>query len=185
MGRLIVLLIVAFAVEIAVWIGIAQFISGWWIFLWTAVAFVLGFNLVRGSVGNIMPQLQQMQLSGQMSGDPKVKNSLVKAFAGLLLMLPGVISDLLALLVLLPPVQRNLQGIISKALAKRQQAMMQKMMGGMGMGMPTSGNQGDMMNDLMRRMQEMQGGAGGGSVIDGEARRVEPEVKRIKSANDE
>lgn len=188
MGRLIVLLMVAFVVEIAVWIGIAQFISGWWIFLWTIIAFVIGFNLLRSSMGNIMPQLQQMQLTGQMNSDPQVKNNLVRAFAGFLLVLPGVLSDILAALMLFPPVQQRLQSIIAHALAKRQQAMMQKMMSGMGMGGAGTGNQADMMNDLMRRMQDMQGGSVASAhrptTIDGEARRVEPDIKRIKPAND-
>lgn len=195
MGRLILLLLIGFIVEIAVWIGIAQFISGWWIFLWTAIAFFLGLNILRGSVANIMPQLQQMQLTGQMSGDPQVKNSLGKAVAGFLLLLPGVISDVLAVLVLLPPVQRALQGAISSALMKRQQSMMNQMMGGMGAmgGGAANGSQADMMAEMMRRMQEMQQGGtantrSGGhhpTVIDGEARHVEPDIKRIKPANDE
>ena len=64
----------------------------------------------------------------------------------------------------------------------------------MGMGGMSGGNQADMMNDLMRRMNEMSGqanhAAGTGqphrpTVIDGEARHVEPQIKRIKPANDD
>lgn len=195
MGRLILLLLVGFALEIAVWIGIAQFVSGWWVFLWTAIAFFVGLNLMRSSVANIMPQMQQMQMTGQMSSDPEVKNSLGKALAGFLLLLPGVISDVLAVLVLLPPVQRALQGAIGGAMAKRQQTMMNQMMGGMGaMGGGSAGSgQADMMAEMMRRMQEMQQGGSvnprAGShhptIIDGEARHVEPDIKRIKPANDD
>lgn len=195
MGRLILLLLVGFIIEIAVWVGIAQFMSGWWIFLWTAIAFFVGLNLLRSSVANIMPQMQQMQMTGQMSNDPEVKSSLGKALAGFLLLMPGVISDVLAILVLLPPVQKALQGAIGGAMLKRQQTMMDQMMGSMG-GMNGAGGgagQADMMAEMMRRMQEMQQGASGNpragghhpTIIDGEARHVEPEIKRIKPANDD
>lgn len=184
----ILLVLVAIAAEIAVWVGVAHFISGWWIFLWTAIAFFAGLNILRASVAGIMPQLQQMQVTGQVN-DPQVSKNLPKALAGFLLMLPGLISDVLALLVLIPAVQQYLQRSLMSAMQKRQQSMMEKMMGGMSGG--TGGDPADMMAEMMRRMQEMQQGGGstphGGhrpTVIDGEARHVEPEIKRIKPAND-
>lgn len=192
MGRLIVLLLIGFMIEIAVWVGLAQIMSGWWIFLATVAAFFIGLNLLRGSVANIMPQMQQMQMTGQMSGDPKVNRQLSYAISGFLLLLPGLISDVLAVLVLLPPVQKSLRSAMSGAVMKRQQSMMDQMMGGMGGA--GGGNQSDMMAEMMRRMQEMQqqqsqmpphNHSHRSTIIDGEARHVEPEVKRIKPANDD
>jgi UPF0716 protein FxsA len=193
MLRLLLLLVIGMVVEISLWVFIAQFISGWWIFMLTVLAFVLGLNLLRGSVSSIMPQLQQMQMTGQMNSDSNVSKQLGLAIAGFLLMLPGFISDVLAVLLLIPAVQKAMQAALTSTMQKRQQAMMQQMMNGMG-GMNgmrgAGGNQADMMAEMMRRMQEMQGGTPSGdahrpTVIDGEARRVEPDVKRIKSANDE
>ncbi|MED5761518.1 FxsA family protein, partial [Enterobacter roggenkampii] len=57
---------------------------------------------------------------------------LAYAFAGFLLMLPGLVSDVLALLILIPGVQTAFRNIAMRTLADRQQAMMNKMMGGMG-----------------------------------------------------
>ncbi|XID75308.1 FxsA family protein [Alkanindiges sp. WGS2144] len=180
----LLLLLVGIVIEVIVWVTLAQFMSGWWIVLWTIGTFILGLKVLRGSASSIMPQLQQMQVTGQMSAEPKVQTNLARALAGFLLLLPGVLSDILALLMLIPAVQTALRGALLKTMLKRQQAMMQNVMSGMGMG-----GQSDMMNDLMRRMNEMNGQADTGNnrrptVIDGEARTVEPEVKRIKPAND-
>lgn len=185
----LLLLLLWVVLEIVVCVALAQVISGWWIFLWTVATFILGLKILRGSTANIMPQLQQMQTTGQMSGEPKVQSNLARALAGFLLLVPGILSDILALLMFIPAVQTALRGVLMKTMLKRQEAMMQNMMKGMGMG---GAGQSDMMSDLMRRMNEMNGQAGAGTnpyhrptVIDGEARRVEPELKRIKPANDE
>lgn len=194
----ILILLAGIVLEVLAWIGAAQFVSGWWIFLWTAIAFVWGLSILRSSVGGIMPQLQQMQMTGQLSGEPQVQQSLPKALAGFLLLLPGLISDVLALLILIPAVQNIVRKALTNIMMKRQNAMMQNMMKGMG-GMSAGGfgggntsGQPDMMAELMRRMQEMQGqgtASGAGqthrpTVIDGEARHVNPDVKKIKPAND-
>ena len=181
------LLIVVFGaiLEIAVWIGIAQFISGWYVFFWFIIAFFIGLNMLRSSTSSIMPQLQQMQMSGQMGNDPAVTKKLAIAMAGFLLMLPGIISDVLALLILIPGVQKLFRNALMKMLAKRQQAMMNKMMGGM-MGGDVGGNAGqNPFEDLMRQMQNMQNQQGDSAyhdpnVIDGEAREVKPDQKQIE-----
>ena len=63
-------------------------------------------------------------------------------------------------------------------MAKRQQAMMEKMMSGMG-----DGAGQNPFADMMRQMQDLQNQQGGvyrdSSIIDGEAREVKPEQKKI------
>mgnify|MGYP002387071497 FL=1 len=137
--------------------------------------------MVRSSTSGIMPQLQQMQMTGQLGGDPAVTKKLALAMSGFLLMVPGLISDVLAVLVLIPPVQTAFRNALMKTMAKRQQAMMDKMMGGMGGG-ATGQNP---FADLMRQMQDMQNQQGGGqyrdsTIIDGEAREVKPDQKKIE-----
>lgn len=193
----LLLIVIAVIAEIAVWIGVAHFIGGWWVFLLIMGGFFLGLNILRRSMGGVMPQLQQMQMTGQVSQDPQVAKKLPMALAGFLLMLPGLITDVLAVLVLIPAVQRYLQKSLMSAMQKRQQSMMEKMMGGFGgmNGGMAGGSMGaggaDIFEEMMRQMQGMQQGdvtrSSGhqSNVIDGEARHVEPDVKRIKSANDE
>ena len=180
------LLIVVFGAiaEVLVWIGVGDLVgSMWYVFFWFIVAFFIGLNLVRSSTSSIMPQLQQMQMTGQLGGDPAITKKLALAMAGVLLLIPGLISDVLAVLMLIPPVQTVFRNLLMKMLAKRQQAMMNKMMGGMGMGGAADGQ--SPFADLMRQMQEMQNQQGGGqhrdsTIIDGEAREVKPDQKKIE-----
>ena len=180
------LLIVVFGTiaEVLVWIGVGDLVgSMWYVFFWFIIAFFIGLNLVRSSTSGIMPQLQQMQMTGQLGTDPAVTKKLAIAMSGFLLMLPGLISDVLAILVLIPAVQTAFRNSLMKTMAKRQQAMMEQMMGGMGAGASAGGQ--NPFADLMRQMQEMQNQQGGGqyrdsTVIDGEAREVKPEQKKIE-----
>ena len=179
------LLIVVFGTiaEVLVWIGVGDLVGSMWcVFFWFIIAFFIGLNLVRSSTSNIMPQLQQMQMTGQLGSDPAVTKKLAIAMSGFLLMLPGLISDVLSVLVLIPAVQTAFRNALMKTMAKRQQALMDQMMGGMGGG--AAGGQNPFA-DLMRQMQEMQNQQGGGqyrdsTVIDGEAREVKPEQKKIE-----
>ena len=181
--KLFPIILIGIILEILVWVGVAQFISGWYVFFWFIIAFVIGLSLLRSSTATIMPQMQQMQMTGQMSADGSVTKKMAIAFAGILLMIPGLITDVLALLVMLPPVQKMIQNAGMKYMAKKQQAMMNNMMGGMG---DMGGAQGqNPFADLMRQMQDMQNQQSGGqyrdsTIIDGEAHEVEPEHKQIE-----
>ncbi|SDB85520.1 FxsA family protein [Acinetobacter boissieri] len=177
--NIVFMVVIGAILEIAVWIGVAQFISGWYVFFWFIFAALIGFKLLRSSTATIMPQLQQMQMSGQMALDANVSRKVAMAIAGILLIIPGLISDLIALLILLPPVQKMVVSALMGAMAKRQQAMMDKMMGGM-MGGGVGG--ANPFEDLMKQMQGQQNssrGKSGSQVIDGEAKEVNPDVKKI------
>ena len=180
--NLILTVLIGVILEIAVWIGVAHFISGWYVFFWFIIAFVIGFKLLRSSAATIMPQLQQLQMTGQLTNDPAVIRKIALLIAGILLMIPGLITDIIAVFLILPPVQKLLANALMSAMAKRQQAMMNKMMGGM-MGGDVGGGQNPFA-DLMRQMQDMQGYQGGASndssVIDGEAREVTPDRQKIE-----
>ncbi|MCG2574187.1 FxsA family protein [Acinetobacter sp. ME22] len=179
--NLILAVLIGAILEVAVWIGVAHFISGWYVFFWFIIAFVIGFKLLRSSAATIMPQLQQLQMTGQLSNDPVVMRKIALLIAGILLMIPGLISDVIAVLLVLPPIQKLLVNALMSAMAKRQQAMMNKMMGGM-MGAEQGGAQNPFA-DLMRQMQDMQnyqGSSRDSSVIDGEAREVNPDRQKIE-----
>ena len=182
---LILLVLIAIVTEIVTWIVVGDLVgSGWYVFFWFIFAVMIGFTILRSSVAHIMPQMQQMQMSGQMGNDPNIGKYLPRAIAGLLLAIPGLWSDLIAFLMLIPAVQTMFRNSAMKAMQKRQQAMMDKMMGGM---MGSAGGQAGQnpFADMMRQMQDMQNQQGGGqyrdsTVIDGEAREVKPEQKKIE-----
>ncbi len=92
------LLIVVFGTiaEVLVWIGVGDLVgSMWYVFFWFIIAFFIGLNMLRSSTSGIMPQLQQMQMTGQLGADPAVTKKLAIAMSGFFLMLPGLISTII------------------------------------------------------------------------------------------
>ncbi len=182
--KLALIVLATLVLEVFVWIGVGDLVgSMWYVFFWFIAAFFIGLNMIRKYSAGLMPQMQQMQM-GQMGADPSLTGNLPKIIAGFLFIVPGLITDVLALLILIPGVQNALKGAMMKVMMKRQQSMMDQMMGGMmgDMGNPQGGNP---FADMMRQMQEMQnqqnsGGRRDSSIIDGEAREVTPEAKKIE-----
>src|SRR5690606_10629820 len=178
--KLFLIILAGLILEVFVWIGVGDLVgSMWYVFFWFIAAFFIGMNMIRKYSAGVMPQMQQMQM-GQMSADPALSSNLPKILAGFFLLIPGLITDVLALLMLIPPVQQAFKVAMMKVMMKRQQAMMEKMMGGMmgDMGSPQGQNP---FSELMRQMQDMQNqqGRSDSTIIDGEAREVTPDAKKI------
>lgn len=176
------LLPVWIAVEIAAWVVAAHWISGWLVFWWTLVAVFIGLGMVKNSLGGLLPMMQQGRMP--MGGMPQ--GNLGKALAGILIAIPGLLSDVLGLLLLLPPVQRRVQVLVQQVMLRHQDKIMQdamRRMGGMnGLGGGAAGGfDPRMMEELMR---QMGGGAAGGArrpdVVEGEARPVASNDPRIE-----
>lgn len=171
---MIALVLVFGLIELAVWVALAQIVSGWWVFFWFIAAFFLGLKLLRHTSRILMPQLQQMQ-QGMMPQNhsgfkPELQSAVAQMLAAILLMIPGVISDVMALFLLLPFVQKRTVKYALQVFAKRQQAMMQRMMQQQGMNNP-------MFNDLFEQMKQQH--RQNDSIIEGEAREILQDVKEI------
>lgn len=184
--KLFLIVLAGLILEVFVWIGVGDLVgSMWYVFFWYIAAFFIGLNMIRKYSAGVMPQMQQMQM-GQMSGDAALTGNLPKIFAGFLLLIPGLITDVLAVLILIPGVQNLFKAMMMNAMMKRQQAMMNKMMGGMmgdmnGMGGTAQGQ--NPFADMMRQMQDMQNHQAGGNdstIIDGEAREIKPDAQKIE-----
>ena len=182
--KLFLFILAGVILEVFVWIGVGDLVgSMWYVFFWFIAAFFIGMSLIRKYSAGLMPQMQQMQ-AGQMGADPALTNNLPKIIAGFLLLIPGLVTDVVAVLLLIPAVQKAMTGALMNVMMKRQQAMMEKMMGGMMGDMNGMGGAGqNPFADLMRQMQDMQNQQGGGrdsSIIDGEAREITPDAKKIE-----
>ena len=205
MGQIVGIAIVWFIIEMLLWYLLAQFMSGWWVFMWFIIAAVIGISLIRKGMAALNPMAQQMKAGGMMNPamrpqESTMIKSVAVAAAGLLLLIPGVLSDLLALLVILPPVQKKLKDFANNYVMNNQQKMMEMMAKQMG-GQSPFGGAGGMGG------QNPFGGAGGminqnpfgqqqqnpfGNVfkqhttVDGTAKNIPKDVKKItRSANDE
>ena len=155
-------------IGIFLWVWVAHFISGWWIFLWTVFAFFFGMSLMVNSFRSF-PQLQGAQgIRGfQMNANSSdFAPALIRALAGLLLVIPGLLTDAVALFLLLPPVQHLVQKTAMRTLAKRQVAMQEAMMEQM--------RQHGFGQDAFMQGGFSQYDGFTGTTVEGEARPIEP-----------
>lgn len=205
MGQIVGIAIVWFIIEMLLWYLLAQFMSGWWVFMWFIIAAVIGISLIRKGMAALNPMAQQMKAGGMMNPamrpqESTMIKSVAVAAAGLLLLIPGVLSDLLALLVILPPVQKKLKNFANNYVMNNQQKMMEMMAkqmggqnpfggaGGMGGQNPFGGAGG--MNNQNPFGQQQQNPFGNvfkqHTTVDGTAKNIPKDVKKItKPANDE
>lgn len=205
MGQIVGIAIVWFIIEMLLWYLLAQFMSGWWVFMWFIIAAVIGISFIRKGMAALNPMAQQMKAGGMMNPamrpqESTMIKSVAVAAAGLLLLIPGVLSDLLALLVILPPVQKKLKDFANNYVMNNQQKMMEMMAkqmggqspfggaGGMGGQNPFGGAGG--MNNQNPFGQQQQNPFGNvfkqHTTVDGTAKNIPKDVKKItKSANDE
>ena len=215
MGQIVGIAIVWFIIEMLIWYLLAQFISGWLVFGWFIIAAVIGISFIRKGMASLNPMAQQMKAGGMMNASMRPEEStmlksVAMAVAGILLLIPGVISDLLALLVVLPPVQNRLKDMANKYVMNNQQkmmAMMAKQMGGAGGmgGQNPFGGMGGGPNPFGGMGGQNPFGDAGGqnpfdkqqqnpfgnvfkqhTTVDGTAKNIPKDVKKItQSANDE
>ena len=194
MGQIVGIAIVWFIIEMLLWYLMAQFISGWLVFGWFIIAAVIGISLIRKGMVALNPMAQQMKAGGMMNPamrpqESTMLKSVAMAVAGLLLLIPGIISDLLALLVVLPPVQKKLKDMANKYVMNNQQKMMEmmaKQMGGQMGGQNPFGGMGG-QNPFGQQQQNPFGDVfKQHTTVDGTAKDIPKDVKKItKSANDE
>lgn len=142
MQRFALFFLLFFAVEIYGLFVLADHIGALWTFLLVVAGFAGGSALIRNQV------ISQQQIRiDMMNGQPpalSAMDGMVKLFAGVLLMFPGVISDILGLLLLIPPLRQALL----------QRLLRQMVMPGVG-------------------KRPGQGGGEGPTTIDGEYRRLD------------
>lgn len=203
MGAVVGIALVWFVIEMLLWYLVAQFVSGWWVFFWFIVAAVIGLMLIKNAAATLNPmaqQLKQMQSGvipnpANQPAESTVAKSVATGIAGLLLLLPGLLSDVGAVLLLLPFVQRKLTNAAKNYALKNQDKMIQMMsrqMGGQspfGMGGTVNPNNPFGQGNPFGRGGGFSGfGKGGfnqGTTVDGEAKPVQKDIKRLPSANDE
>ena len=103
-------------VEIAVLVAVGRSIGLWWTLLLIVVVAVLGTWLARRESSRTYRALQQALSSGRMPTD-EVTDAILLMVGGLLLLLPGFVSDVLALLLVLPftrpAARRLLQAVVA------------------------------------------------------------------------
>lgn len=162
------LLVIGFLIAdivLSIWVG--KLVGGWMLLLWFVMAFIVGRQIMKGASKELTPQLQQAQMGKAVDPNANFLAAICQALAGFLFILPSVLTDAIAILLLLPPVQKALQGKMQQAFAARGGSLM--MMGGLGgfgrAGQSPFGQQSPFANNPFSK----------GEVFDGQATEVKPE----------
>ena len=126
MRFLIGLILLAFPfVEIFLLVNLAQK-YGWWLLFYLVVIGFLGLQLIRGEKLLLSAKMMQSLSAG---GNP-IKTLLGSArnmVAGVLLMIPGVMTDIIAVILLLIPMSKpTLAGTTNRQQSSHQQARYEK-----------------------------------------------------------
>lgn len=194
MGIVIGIALVWFIIEMLLWVLIAQFVSGWYVFFWFVIAAVIGIGMMKKTAQTINPMAQQMRSgvipsAANQPSEATLTKSIARGMAGLLLLLPGILSDIVAFFLLLPAVQTALTTKAKDYALKNQEKMMAMMAKQMGGNAPFGGMGG--MNGMGGNPFGTNNPFGGspfggrGTTVDGEAKTVKKDIKRLSSANDD
>ena len=98
---------------------------GWWLLLYLVVIGYLGLQLIRGE--KLLISAKMMQSLAR--GDNPIKTMLGSArnmVAGVLLIIPGVITDVIAVALLLVPIQKSKPNLAGATNADNQQQPFEK-----------------------------------------------------------
>ena len=120
---LIVLFIVVPIVELAVLIQIGQLIGIWWTIALLVADAVLGSMLARSQGRATWRRFNEALQSGRPPAREVMDGALV-LFGGALLLTPGFISDILGLVLLLPPTRAFVRAVLVRRFAGRMIASM-------------------------------------------------------------
>lgn len=190
MGVIVGIALVWFIIEMLIWYLLAQFMSGWLVFLWFVVAFFIGLTLIKKAASTLNPMAKQMK-SGVIPNpanqppESTITKSLAMGIAGILFVLPGILTDIGAFLLLLPAIQKMLTAKAKNYAMNNQDKMMAMMAKQMGGQNPFGGMGGMNPNNPFGQKNPFgTGGFGGnygnsGTTIDGQAKTIK------KSANDD
>lgn len=103
------------ALEVVATVLVATWIGALWTFVWLAGAFLLGIVVMRRAGTQAFTALRgSVPPSGAVAGD-----TVLLFVAGLMLAIPGVLTDLAALVLLVPPTRHLVRGVIARSTSRR------------------------------------------------------------------
>jgi len=94
-------------------IKMSEYIGGWATFILLVAGFFFGLQLMRAQGLGTMIKASQAAQSAQSPLGP-IAEGIVKAFAGVLLIIPGFFSDIVAILILIPFVRKSFAHYLAK-----------------------------------------------------------------------
>ncbi len=113
MGRLLFLFVVVPAVELALLIEIGSRIGTGETLLIIVATGILGASMARRQGLGVLQRLQQETQEGRLPADPMIDGAFLLV-AGALLVTPGVLTDLVGFLCLVPAFRRAVRGLLRR-----------------------------------------------------------------------
>src|SRR5919107_1943817 len=135
---LVMLFIVVPIAELAILIQVGQLIGIWWTIALLVADAVLGSLLARSQGRATWRRFNEGLRSGRPPAREVMDGALV-LFGGALLLTPGFLSDILGLVLLLPPTRALVRGVVGRRLLPRVVA---SGLGGIGGGVRRNGPRG-------------------------------------------
>ena len=115
---LVLLFIVVPIAELAVIIQVGQAIGVWWTIALLIADSILGSALMRSQGRAAWRRFGEATQAGRVPAREVLDGALV-IFGGALLLTPGFITDILGLILLIPPTRAIVRGILARRLAHR------------------------------------------------------------------
>ncbi len=116
---LLLLLVVAPIGELWVAVQVAQAVGPGWTLLALAAATLLGIWVMRIAGASWWGALRAGRLEGRLPDGREVADAGLMFLAGLLLFLPGFVSDGVGLVLLVPPVRDGVQHVVTRWFTRR------------------------------------------------------------------
>ena len=120
---LVLLFIVVPIAELAVIIQVGQVIGVWWTIGLLVVDSILGSILMRTQGRSAWRRFNEATGAGRVPAREVLDGALV-IFGGALLLTPGFITDILGLILLIPPTRALVRGVVARRLTHRMVASM-------------------------------------------------------------
>ncbi|NDZ96850.1 FxsA family protein [Streptomyces sp. SID6673] len=114
-----------FAVEIGAFVAMAHFLGLGWAVLITLAAVVAGFALLQQQGRKVFGELRRASRNEVDPRGPLTDTALLAA-SSLLLVIPGIVSTIIGLVLLAPPVRRMMRPVVAAAGARRFAATMDR-----------------------------------------------------------
>lgn len=114
---LLALLLIGFFAEIAVLVAVGNAIGGLWVIALLLLSTLVGLSLVRRQGAQTMAAFRESVFRRQ-EPHQEMADGVLIATAGALIMVPGFISDVVALFLLFPPTRR----LVSRRIARKAEA---------------------------------------------------------------
>lgn len=117
-GRLLLVFLIVPIVELAILVQIGRWIGLWGTLALVLVTAIVGAALARSQGARVIRDLRAEMAAGRVPGRQLLDGVLV-LIGGIVLLTPGVLTDVLGFVLLLPPTRKGFRRLLARAIQAR------------------------------------------------------------------